>query len=55
MSDWLDEEYRIDEEEYADVDNELKSTDESHHYDARRRLEMLLEEKQLLDDLDDYH
>lgn len=55
MRDWIDEEYCIDEEEFVDEDNDLSGSDDVKPLDARRRLEMLLEEKQLLDDIDDFH
>jgi len=55
MRDWINDEICIDEEEFVDVDNELVSSDKSLLLDARRRLEMILEEKQLQEDIDDYH
>lgn len=55
MNNWIDNEFCVDEEEFVDVDNELGGSSSSNKLDARRRLEMLLDEKRLLDDLDDYH
>lgn len=55
MTEWVDDEFCINEEEFVDVKNDLSSSDDLNHQDARRRLEMLLEEKQLREDLDDYY
>ncbi len=55
MADWINDEFSIEEEEFVAVSNDLSIVDEISHKDARRKLEMLLEEKQLQDDLDDYY
>ncbi|WP_367606376.1 PA3496 family putative envelope integrity protein [Legionella sp. W05-934-2] len=54
MREWISDDYNLDEEEFVDVENELDSSDEIKHIDARKRLERMLEEKQLREDIEDY-
>jgi len=55
MKNWNDDGFCTDEEEFVDVDDELVALESTNKLDARRRLEMMLEEKKLLDDIDDFH
>lgn len=55
MSDFYDDELLDVEDEFVDPDIETASKGSSHAgQDARRRLESLLEEKRLRDELDDF-
>jgi hypothetical protein len=55
MSELFDEDDTLIEESFEADDNEVTiDTSEANTLDARRRLEKMLEEKRLRDDLDDF-
>lgn len=56
MSDLFDEEDDLVEEEFVNTEDEIVDIDvnEGSTLDARRRLENMLEEKRLRDELDDF-
>lgn len=55
MTNWLSDDDLVDEDVFVSTENELTGSESYTYRDKRRQLEMLLDEKKLQDDLDDYY